>query len=104
MFTQIGVDEVDHQRPHGEDEVYLVLKGKARATIGGEVFDVSPGTLLYVPARAPHRFHDIEDGLTVFVLFARQRELSPCCPRSDGDGSPPTPASLPRASTIFLAS
>jgi mannose-6-phosphate isomerase-like protein (cupin superfamily) len=53
----------DAQEPHTEDEVYVVLRGRARATVGGETVAVAPGSFLYVPARVPHRFHDIEDDL-----------------------------------------
>lgn len=60
----------DPQGPHTEDEVYVVLRGRARATVGGETVAVAPGSLLYVPALADHRFHDIEEELAVLVLFA----------------------------------
>jgi mannose-6-phosphate isomerase-like protein (cupin superfamily) len=66
----LAVDEVDQQRPHGEDEVYVVLRGKARATIADQTVDVAPGALLYVPAGVAHHFHDIEEDLTVVVVFA----------------------------------
>jgi mannose-6-phosphate isomerase-like protein (cupin superfamily) len=67
---ELGVGDVDRQRPHGEDEVYVVVRGRARATVGDETFGVSAGTLLYVPATVPHRFHEIEEDLTVVVVFA----------------------------------
>ncbi len=60
----------DPQGPHTEDEVYVVLRGRARATVGGETVAVAPGSLLYVPALVPHRFHDIQEDLAVVVLFA----------------------------------
>lgn len=71
----VGVYELaagteDAQSPHGEDEVYLVLRGRARATVGTETVTVAPGSFLYVPARVPHRFHDIEEHLAVLVVFA----------------------------------
>ncbi|MBW3651711.1 MAG: cupin domain-containing protein, partial [Actinobacteria bacterium] len=60
----------DPQQPHSEDEVYLVLRGRARATVGSETLPVSAGTFLYVAAGSPHRFHDIEEDLAVLVVFA----------------------------------
>jgi len=60
----------DPQRPHQEDEVYLVLKGRALLRVGEEDVPAVPGALLYVPARAEHRFHAIEEDLEVLVLFA----------------------------------
>lgn len=61
---------VDGQRPHGEDEAYLVVKGRARFTCEGRTVEAREGDLLYVPARAEHRFHDIEEDIDLLVLFA----------------------------------
>ncbi len=71
----VGVYELaagaeDLQQPHTEDEVYVVLQGQAQATVGGEIVNVTPGSFLYVPAGVPHRFHDIDEDLTVLVVFA----------------------------------
>jgi mannose-6-phosphate isomerase-like protein (cupin superfamily) len=59
----------DTQAPHGEDEVYYCLSGKARLRIGREQFEVSPGRLLFVPAREEHRFERITEDLTLLVVF-----------------------------------
>ena len=67
---ELAAGSEDLQQPHGEDEVYVVLQGTARATIGDETVHVSPGALLYVPARIPHRFHEIEEDLLLVVVFA----------------------------------
>src|SRR5437879_6355681 len=60
----------DMQRPHAEDEVYCVLQGRARFQAGDEDRAVEPGTLLFVPGREPHRFHDVTEDLTLLVFFA----------------------------------
>lgn len=60
----------DPQQPHEQDEVYYVVNGRARFRGGEDDQPVAPGTLLYVPAREEHRFHSIEEELTVLVLFA----------------------------------
>jgi cytidylate kinase len=60
----------DDQRPHGEEEVYLVLEGRGRFRMGDEDFAVSPGHLLTVPARVEHRFHSITEDLLLLVFFA----------------------------------
>ncbi len=60
----------DPQQPHEQDEVYYVVNGRARFRVGEDDQPVAPGTLLYVPAREEHRFHSIEEELTVLVLFA----------------------------------
>ncbi|MFE2347797.1 cupin domain-containing protein [Kitasatospora cineracea] len=60
----------DDQSPHLQDEVYVVTRGRARFTSGARTVDVGPGTSLFVPAREPHRFHDITEDLVALVLFA----------------------------------
>jgi len=60
----------DPQRPHAEDEVYLVLLGRGQLRVGADDHPVGPGTIAYVPATAPHRFHSITEELQVLVCFA----------------------------------
>jgi len=60
---------VDRQSPHAEDEVYLVTAGRGSFTAGGQTVDVAPGTVLFVPAYEPHRFHDITADLALLVFF-----------------------------------
>jgi mannose-6-phosphate isomerase-like protein (cupin superfamily) len=59
----------DHQTAHDEDEVYLVLRGKAGFVVAGEKRAIGPGSILYVPADAEHEFVDIEDDLSLLVFF-----------------------------------
>jgi len=67
---RIARGEADAQQPHGEDEVYFVLQGRARFTSGGRTVDVRPGDCILVPAREEHRFHDVEEDLELLVVFA----------------------------------
>jgi len=60
----------DMQSPHDEDEVYLVLEGKARMRLGDEERSVGPGSLLYVGATTNHSFFEIEEDMTLVVFFA----------------------------------
>ena len=60
----------DDQVPHAEDEVYVVLAGRAAFTGGGTTVEVGPGSVLSVPAGEQHRFHDVAEDLAVLVLFA----------------------------------
>jgi mannose-6-phosphate isomerase-like protein (cupin superfamily) len=60
----------DPQRPHNEDEVYVVLSGRASIRVGDHDRAVEPGSVVYVPAEVPHRFHSIAEELAVLVLFA----------------------------------
>ncbi len=60
----------DMQAPHDEDEVYLVLSGTARMRLGDEERSVGPGSLLYVGATTEHSFFEIEEDMTLLVMFA----------------------------------
>jgi mannose-6-phosphate isomerase-like protein (cupin superfamily) len=59
----------DPQSPHTEDELYVVMSGRARVTVGGDERDVRTGSLIFVGAGVPHRFHDIEERLVLVVAF-----------------------------------
>jgi len=59
----------DLQSPHTEDELYVVISGRARVTVGAEERDVRTGSLIFVGAGVPHRFHDIEERLVLVVAF-----------------------------------
>jgi len=59
----------DPQSLHTEDELYYVISGRAVVTVGGETRPVVPGTLVFVAATVPHRFHDIAERLELLVLF-----------------------------------
>jgi mannose-6-phosphate isomerase-like protein (cupin superfamily) len=59
----------DLQQPHTEDEVYYVVAGSGRITVGDDVRDVRVGSIVFVGADVPHRFHDITKELTLLVAF-----------------------------------
>jgi quercetin dioxygenase-like cupin family protein len=60
----------DPQRPHHEDEMYYVIRGRARFRAGDEDAEVSSGSVLFVAAEVEHRFYDIAEELAVLVFFA----------------------------------
>ena len=60
---------VDAQTPHTEDELYVVMSGRGRITVGEDVRDVRPGTVVFVGSDVAHRFHDIEERLVLLVAF-----------------------------------
>ncbi len=62
--------EQDPQQPHAEDEVYYVIRGRARFRAAGEDCAVESGSVLFVPAGVEHAFHEIEDELHALVFFA----------------------------------
>jgi quercetin dioxygenase-like cupin family protein len=61
---------IDPQRPHHEDEMYYVVRGRARLKAGEKDQEVSPGSVLYVAAEVEHHFYDISEELAVLVFFA----------------------------------
>jgi len=65
----LAAGQPDLQQPHGEDEVYYVVSGTGRITVGDDVRDLGPGSIVFVAATVPHRFHDITEDLTLFVAF-----------------------------------
>jgi len=60
----------DPQRPHREEEMYYVVRGRARMQIGSENADVHAGSAIFVEAEAEHRFYDIQEELEILVFFA----------------------------------
>ncbi|MGA8538739.1 MAG: cupin domain-containing protein [Terriglobales bacterium] len=60
----------DPQKPHHEDEIYYVVRGRARMQIGSVQGEVRPGSIIFVAAEREHRFYDIQEELEVLVFFA----------------------------------
>jgi mannose-6-phosphate isomerase-like protein (cupin superfamily) len=60
----------DPQSPHTEDEVYYVVSGRAQIRVADEDRLVQAGSVVYVAKNVTHRFHSIEEELTVLVFFA----------------------------------
>ena len=60
----------DTQSPHHEDEIYYVVRGRARFRAGDEDCEVSAGSVLFVAAEVEHSFYDIQEELALLVLFA----------------------------------
>ena len=60
----------DPQKPHGEDELYYVVRGRARMRIAEQEQAVSAGSVIFVAAQVEHRFFEITEELVVLVFFA----------------------------------
>jgi mannose-6-phosphate isomerase-like protein (cupin superfamily) len=65
----LDAGSIDPQSPHGEDELYVVMSGRAKVMVGGEVRQVHEGFVIFVAAGVEHRFHDIEERLVLLVMF-----------------------------------
>jgi quercetin dioxygenase-like cupin family protein len=66
----LAAGAADSQRPHHEDEMYYVVRGRARFLAGDQDQEVSAGSVLFVAAEVEHRFYDIAEELAVLVFFA----------------------------------
>jgi quercetin dioxygenase-like cupin family protein len=66
----LPVGGTDPQSPHKEDELYYVVRGKARMKAGLEDQAVAQGSMIFVAAGVEHRFYDIREELMVLVFFA----------------------------------
>lgn len=66
VFAPLGVD---HQQPHDQDEIYIVVRGQSGFERNGERLSVQAGDCLFVPAGMPHRFVDIGPDFVTWVVF-----------------------------------
>jgi mannose-6-phosphate isomerase-like protein (cupin superfamily) len=66
----LPADGTDRQKPHREDEIYYVIRGRARFKAGSEDREVSGGSIIFVAAEIGHRFYDITEDLELLVFFA----------------------------------
>jgi mannose-6-phosphate isomerase-like protein (cupin superfamily) len=70
----LGAGARDEQKPHHEDEMYYVVRGRARMQIGAgdavEHAEVRAGSVIFVEAEREHRFHDISEELEILVFFS----------------------------------
>lgn len=64
--------EPDHQHPHADDEVYVVLEGQGALEVEGERVELHEGQATFVPAGAQHQFVGYEQ-LSVLVIFEKAR-------------------------------
>ena len=71
----LSAPEPDHQEPHEDDEVYVVLDGRGVLDVDGTPTPLEPGQAVFVPAGARHQFTGY-DHLSVLVIFARRWRFS----------------------------
>lgn len=61
--------ERDLQKPHSQDEVYVVIAGMGYFVNGVERRPFGPGELLFVPAGVEHRFEEFSPDFPAWVVF-----------------------------------
>jgi mannose-6-phosphate isomerase-like protein (cupin superfamily) len=71
----LAAGATDPQRPHHEDEMYYVVRGKGRFRAGDRLVnsedqEISAGSVLFVAAGVEHCFYDVVEELAVLVFFA----------------------------------
>ncbi|PCG85635.1 cupin [Streptomyces sp. WZ.A104] len=65
----IPVGGRDTQSPHTEDEIYVVMAGRAKIMTPDRTSEVGPGAVIFVPAGEEHRFIDVTEDLALLVVF-----------------------------------
>lgn len=60
---------VDDQKPHSRDECYVIVEGKGKFEMGGEVVPFEAGDFFFVPAGVEHRFLDFGESMKTWVIF-----------------------------------
>lgn len=59
----------DTQKPHVQDEVYVVISGHGYFHNGGTYQACSAGDVLFVAAGVEHRFEEFSDDFATWVIF-----------------------------------
>jgi len=70
-IIRLGEGEKDTQEPHSTDEFYYVIQGNGLIEINNRDQAISKGSVIFVPAKAKHRFHEIEQTLVVLYIFVK---------------------------------
>jgi len=63
-----------HREAGGDEELYVVLRGTARFTLGDETFDAPVGTLVHAPPGTLREATAVEAGTTILALGAKAGE------------------------------
>ncbi len=61
--------DVDPQKPHDRDEIYVVATGEGEFFNVQDVVAVKPGSFIFVPAGTVHRFQNFTPGFCAWVFF-----------------------------------
>jgi quercetin dioxygenase-like cupin family protein len=63
-----------HSEPDGDEEVYIVVRGRVRFTIGEETFEPGPATVVYVPPDTTREAVAVEPETLVVAIGAKPGE------------------------------
>lgn len=62
-------DQIDPQKPHTRDEIYVVISGSGYFVNGNARDPFEPGEVLFVPAGTEHRFEQFTEDFSTWVFF-----------------------------------
>jgi len=68
---ELKAGSIDNQPVHEQDEIYYILSGKGKLTAQDSLFEARPGSIFYVRAGIKHRFIEIEEDLSILVVFSK---------------------------------
>ena len=66
LYAPVGADP---QRPHRQDELYIVRTGNADFILDGTQYACNVGDILFVAAGATHRFEKLSADFSAWVVF-----------------------------------
>jgi mannose-6-phosphate isomerase-like protein (cupin superfamily) len=67
---EIPAGGIDPQRPHSEDEAYYIIRGRSKMLLDDRDIEVGAGDTVFVAKGVEHRFHSIDEDLSILVFFA----------------------------------
>lgn len=63
-------DDPDTQKPHFQDEIYIILEGKGAFELDTKTIEIKTGDILFVPALMKHHFiSNGKDDIRVLIFF-----------------------------------
>ncbi|HXL57757.1 MAG TPA: cupin domain-containing protein [Chitinophagaceae bacterium] len=62
-------EKFDTQKPHKQDEIYIIASGSGTFFRNGERISFSTGDVLFVPTGMEHRFENFTDDFATWVIF-----------------------------------
>lgn len=66
FYAPVGSDP---QKPHKQDEIYIVQSGTAKFVLGSKTLRLAAGDAVFVPAGESHRFEDFSSDFATWVVF-----------------------------------
>ncbi|MEO8937916.1 MAG: cupin domain-containing protein [Burkholderiaceae bacterium] len=66
LYAPVGDDP---QTPHEQDELYFIQTGEATLVVRNERHPCVPGSAVFVPAGADHRFENLSADFSTWVVF-----------------------------------